>query len=105
MLDGLALAGGRALGDGAGDEEDELLGGRPLEVPEMADVGGVGEDHGIRPGRGGGGGVAGTGVLQHEEGSNLHLRSQSGNPRRGEIESSPSALFRSSPMKGITSDL
>lgn len=48
VLHGLALPGGRTLGDGAGDKEDELLGGRPLEVSEMADVGGVGEDHGIR---------------------------------------------------------
>ena len=48
VLNGLALARGRALGDGASDEEDELLGGRPLEVAEVADVGGVSEDHRIR---------------------------------------------------------
>lgn len=48
MLNGLALARRRSLGDGAGGEEDELLGRVPLEEPKVADVGGVGHHHRIR---------------------------------------------------------
>jgi hypothetical protein len=38
VLDGLALGGRGAPGDGARDEDDELLHARPLEVPEVAHV-------------------------------------------------------------------
>lgn len=77
MLDGLALAGLGALGDGAGDEEDELAGGAPLEVPEVAHVRGVRQHHRLGArlavGRRGGAPGAGGRRLQHEECRNLHL--------------------------------
>ena len=47
MLDGLALAGGSAFGDGAENEDDKLFDAGSLEVAEVGDVGGVGEDDGI----------------------------------------------------------
>lgn len=79
VLDGLALAGRRPLGDGAGDEEDELLGRVSLEVAEVADVGGVGEDHCLRRPRRGG--IAGAGAFQDEERGDLH-RSDAAEPER-----------------------
>ena len=42
MLDRLALARLGALGDGAGDEDDELARGAAPEEAEVADVRGVG---------------------------------------------------------------
>ena len=76
MLDGLTLAGGRPLGDGAADEENELLGGGPLEVAEMTHIGGVGQHHWIRRPRGG---VAtGAGASEDEQGGNLHWRRRIG---------------------------
>lgn len=81
MLNGLALAGRGALGDGAGDEEDELLGGGALEVAEVAHVGGVGEHHRVRRRRGGGRGIAGA--FEDEERCDLHgdRRGSRRNPR------------------------
>ena len=43
MLDGLSLTLRGAFGDGAADEDDELLDAGPLEEAEMAGVGGVGQ--------------------------------------------------------------
>lgn len=48
MLEGLALAGRGALGDGAGEEEDELPGGGALEVSEVGDVGGGSQHRRLR---------------------------------------------------------
>ena len=63
MLDGLALGRRGAAGDSATDEDDELLDARSLEIAEVRDVGGVGEDDGIR-GFGSG--------LEDEQGGDLH---------------------------------
>lgn len=47
MLYGLALALRGATGDGATDEDDELLDAGTLEVTEVADVGSVRQNNGI----------------------------------------------------------
>ena len=77
MLDRLALAGLGALGDGAGDEDDELPGGAALEEAEVADVRGVGQHErlGALPAAGGGAPGAPGRRLQHDERRDLHLRS------------------------------
>lgn len=49
MLDGLPLTGRGALSDGPTHEDDEFLDAGTLEVAEMADVGGVGEDDRVGP--------------------------------------------------------
>lgn len=41
MLDGLALAGRSAFGDGPTDKNNELSDAWPLEVPEMGHIGSV----------------------------------------------------------------
>lgn len=43
MLDGLTLTGRGPFGDGAANEDDEFLDAGPLEVAEMAGIGGVGQ--------------------------------------------------------------
>ena len=48
MLDGLPLAWLGALSDGAGNEDDELVGSAALEVAEVVDVHSVREHHRLR---------------------------------------------------------
>ena len=89
MLNGLALTGGRPLGDSSADEDDELLGRIPLKESEVADVGGVCEDHGIRRSRRRG--FAGAGGLEDKESGDLHplaldRRFEDRNPRGRERE-------------------
>lgn len=97
MLYGLTLSGQRPLGDGAGDEEDELLGRVSLEVAKVADVGGVGEDHCLR--RPGGGRVAGAGAFQDEECGDLH-RSDAAEPERETL-----GIFPSFPLCSLSISL
>lgn len=63
MLDGLSLTGRGALRDGPTHEDDEFLDAGALEVAEVADVGGVGEDDRV-------GSVRVD--LQHQQGCDLH---------------------------------
>lgn len=64
MLNRLALGGWGTLGDGASDENYELLDAGPLEVAEMAHVRRVRQYDRIRPFRD---------ALQHQQGRDLHL--------------------------------
>lgn len=76
MLDGLALARWGALRDCAGDEDDELACGVALEVAEVANVRGVGQNHRLRARTAAGGrrrrAPRAGGRLQHQERRNLH---------------------------------
>lgn len=47
MLDRLALVRGGSFGDSSTDEDDEFSDSGPLEVAELADVGGIREDDGL----------------------------------------------------------
>ena len=64
MLDGLTLALWGAFGDGATHEDDELLDAGALEVPEVAHVQSVRQNHRIR---------TLTGAFQHQQSCDLHI--------------------------------
>lgn len=64
MLDGLTLTGRGPFGDGAANEDDEFLDAGPLEVAEMAGIGGVGQYDRVGSFR-----IA----LEDQQGRDLHL--------------------------------
>lgn len=66
MLDGLTLSGWGPFGNGATDEDDELLDAGPLEVAEVTGIGGVGQNDRVGFVR-----VA----LEDQQGRDLHLSS------------------------------
>jgi hypothetical protein len=82
VLDGLAAAGGGAEGDGASDEEDELIGGGVLEVAKVANVRGVCQHDGLlllpTTGCGGGGKGGTTGEFEDQQRRDLHRSSAGG---------------------------